>query len=251
MRQMRHRLRTQIVVVPSGVERAHARAARLPAAAATSARRRPTISSRAAASGSRWRLDVERRDRRRIGAATLVARDRMAWNEPRQPARQRRRAPRHDVLLRAARVGDDRVRARRCAAIAVEQRPDIARRESRRGTMIGGRRARPSMSSSSEHAKRSMTPRASRRDRDSRCARPTPTTCDTAPAALQRQRARCADQADADDDELVDLRALRRLAGARSPAPASAARKRVFSAGSADGDAQPFAAARSSQPAAR
>ena len=195
----------------------------------------------ATAAGIRFRdrrqHDVAIAKERREGgrrARMLGAGDRMAGHEPRERRAEMAPRRRDHVLLGAAGIGEDRARRKRPASAAKSDGKLRHRRREQHDIGIG-ELARP-VGVDRDRA----VDDAARSSASSRFARPrpTPTTVPDAARGLQRQRERAADEADADDDELLDAGCRLRSRPSRSErvsaqAPrASASRKRRFSAGS-------------------
>ena len=156
------------------------------------------------------------------GAGVLGARDRMPGHEARQRGAERRARRGDHVLLGAAGVGDDRAR------------PEVRRHRREQRRILRDRRgeqhdvgvASSRVQSSSSVTQRSMMPRRRAASRLAR-PRPTPTTVADSAGRPQRERERAADQADADDDELVDAGRAGALIAAGASARASAGKRRL------------------------
>ena len=236
MRQVRDRGEDRVVA--RGVERAHARAARLPQRA-----RRVATASRI---GLRQRRQhdvavVEQRRERRRGAGVLGAGDRMARARSAAASRRMRAraAATTSCLVLPASV-TTRARDRACGAIAANSAGILRDRRREQHDVGVGELARPVGVERDARGRRCRASSAA-----SRLARlrPTPTTVATAPRALaapartsrrsarrrRRRACRCGSQ----------LVTRASAVSARAPARARRGSAR-FSVGQADGDAQPL-----------
>ena len=218
------------------------------------ASQRPRTESGRRRSRSRDRREHDACDRgiaRRIAAfGTAVSRPAIGMRRARNARSARAgtaRACAIDILFRAAAIGDHgRRRARAGAIVAITSGicatgVAISTRSASRTALRQASRARVVDHARARMARCRLFARRGRRRR----------RADAPARFLQRQRKRAADQADADDDELVDLQlAASRAELTRAPAR-SASRKRAFSVRQPHGHAQPLAACHNSRPDAR